>query len=150
MNEEKSSINFEDVKKILPHRYPFLLVDRILSSTETSIRALKNVTANEPFFNGHFPMLAVMPGVLQIEAMAQAAGLILALGSGFDVTNEIAFLAGVDEAKFKRMVIPGDQLILEANVLAKRKGLLKVSATASVDGQLASSATIVLIIKPRA
>lgn len=145
---ETMAISFEAIKKILPHRYPFLLVDRILSVTESNIRALKNVTANEPFFNGHFPQMAVMPGVLQIEAMAQAAGLILAVGTGFDTKNEIAFLAGVDEAKFKRMVSPGDQLILEANVIAKKKSLLKVSATASVDGQLASSATIVLIIKP--
>ena len=78
-------IHFEEIKKVLPHRYPFLLVDRVLSVTESSIRAMKNVTANEPFFMGHFPDMAVMPGVLQVEAMAQAAGLILALGGGFDV-----------------------------------------------------------------
>lgn len=142
-------INFEDIKKVLPHRYPFLLVDRILSVDENHIRALKNVTANEPFFNGHFPNFAVMPGVLQIEAMAQAAGLILALREGFDVKNDIAFLAGVDNAKFKRMVCPGDQLILEAKVIAKKRGVLKVSATSTVGGEIASSADIVLVIKPQ-
>jgi 3-hydroxyacyl-[acyl-carrier-protein] dehydratase len=145
---ENRLINFEDIKKILPHRYPFLLVDRILSADERHIRALKNVTANEPFFNGHFPQMAVMPGVLQIEAMAQAAGLILALAANFDVKRDIAFLAGVDEAKFKRVVSPGDQLILEASVVAQRKSLLKVAASAHVDGQVASLATITLVIKP--
>lgn len=143
----KKVVNFEDIKKALPHRYPFLLVDRILSVDNEQIRALKNVTANEPFFNGHFPQMAVMPGVLQIEAMAQTAGLILTTGHDFDVNREIAFLASVDEAKFKQVVIPGDQLILEAKVMAKKKGLLKVSASATVDGRLASSATIILVIK---
>jgi 3-hydroxyacyl-[acyl-carrier-protein] dehydratase len=140
--------NIEEIRRILPHRYPFLLVDRILSVTSDHIRALKNVTANEPFFNGHFPQMSVMPGVLQVEAMAQAAGLILACGNNFDTSKEIAFLAGVDEAKFKKVVIPGDQLIIEAKVIAKKKSLLKVEATASVDGQLASSAVIVLVVKP--
>lgn len=144
---QEKIINFEDIKKVLPHRYPFLLVDRVLSVDEKYIRALKNVTANEPFFNGHFPNLAVMPGVLQIEAMAQAAGLILALRSDFNVNNEIAFLAGIDNAKFKRIVSPGDQLILEATVVAKKRGVLKVSATTTVAGELSSSADIVLVIK---
>lgn len=145
---ENSCITFENIKGILPHRYPFLLIDRVTSVTEDSIRAIKNVTANEPFFNGHFPNMAVMPGVLQVEAMAQAAGLILALNSGFDANKEIAFLAGVDEAKFKKIVTPGDQLILEAKVVARKKSLLKATATASVDGQIASQATIILVIKP--
>lgn len=142
------ALNFEEIKKILPHRYPFLLVDRVLSVSADHIRALKNVTANEPFFSGHFPQMAVMPGVLQVEAMAQTAGLILAASSNFNVNNEIAFLAGVDEAKFKRIVTPGDQLIIEASVIAKKKSILKVSAKTEVDGQLASSATIILVIKP--
>lgn len=139
---------FETIKKALPHRYPFLLVDRVLSHNDDSIKALKNVTANEPFFNGHFPELAVMPGVLQVEAMAQVSGLILALSEGFDASAEIAFLAGVDNAKFKRVVIPGDQLIIEAKVLARRKSLLKAQATVHVDNELASSAEIILVIKP--
>lgn len=143
----KKSFDFEAIKKVLPHRYPFLLVDRVLELGESTIVALKNVTANEPFFTGHFPELAVMPGVLQIEAMAQAAGLILALADGFDTQKEIAFLAGVDEVKFKKTVTPGDQLKIEASVLARKKSLLKVSASISVDGALVSSATIILVIK---
>lgn len=148
MNESKL-INFEAIKNFLPHRYPFLLVDRVLAVDEKSIRALKNVTANEPFFNGHFPMLAVMPGVLQVEAMAQAAGLILAQADEFDVEKQIAFLAGLDDVKFKRLVTPGDQLIIEAEVQAKRQGLVKFSAKALVDGALASSASIVLVVRAR-
>jgi 3-hydroxyacyl-[acyl-carrier-protein] dehydratase len=145
MNETK--VDFERIKKILPHRYPFLLIDRVLDFDAESIRALKNVTANEPFFNGHFPELAVMPGVLQVEAMAQAAGLILALNDGFDVSRDIAFLAGVDNAKFKRMVTPGDQLIIEVNIVAKKKSVLKVQARTLVEGEVASSAEIILITK---
>lgn len=141
-------VPFEEIKKILPHRYPFLLVDRVLSADATSVRALKNVTANEPFFIGHFPQMAVMPGVLQVEAMAQTAGLILALDDGFDAKTQIAFLAGVDNAKFKRPVTPGDQLIIEATVIAQRKSLLKVAATVKVDEELASSAEIILVLKP--
>ncbi len=141
-------IDFEEIRKVLPHRYPFLLVDRVLSVTKTSIRALKNVTANEPFFMGHFPQMAVMPGVLQIEAMAQAAGLILALDAGFNAETEIAYLAGVDNAKFKRPVTPGDQLVIEGNVLAQKRSLLKVAVSATVDGEIASLAEIILVVKP--
>lgn len=141
-------IDFSVIKKVLPHRYPFLLVDRVISHSKTEIVALKNVTANEPFFVGHFPGLAVMPGVLQIEAMAQASGLILALDNSFDTQKELAFLAGVDDAKFKKIVVPGDQLIINAKVLAQKKSLLKVEASVAVDNVLASSATIILVIKP--
>src|SRR5580658_6049458 len=112
-------IDFEQIKKVLPHRYPFLLVDRVLSHSSNSLKALKNITANEPFFMGHFPSIAVMPGVLQIEAMAQAAGLILAFDKGFNSESEIAFLAGVDEARFKKIVTPGDQLIIDIEVIAR-------------------------------
>ena len=120
----------------------------MLHKDKSSVRAIKNVTANEPFFNGHFPNYAVMPGVLQIEAMAQAAGLILALDDGFDVEKELAFLAGIDNAKFKRVVTPGDQLVLEAHIIAHKRGVVKVAATAKVDGELASSAEIILVVKP--
>src|SRR5690606_24034559 len=122
------------IRKVLPHRYPFLLVDRVLAVDAKSIRAIKNVTGNEPFFVGHFPNYAVMPGVLQVEAMAQTAGLILALDSGFNVNTEIAYLAGVDNAKFKRPVTPGDQLLIEGTVIAQKKNLLKVAVTVTVDG----------------
>lgn len=143
-------INFEAIKKVLPHRYPFLLVDRILSVSADEIRAVKNVTANEPFFIGHFPELAVMPGVLQIEAMAQAAGLIVAMNGEFSHEGQLAFLAGIDKAKFRRLVTPGDQLILEAKITAKKSGVIKIASTARVDKELASQAEIVLVIKPMA
>jgi len=146
---ESRQVDFEEIKNILPHRYPFLLVDRVLSYDEKSIRALKNVTANEEFFNGHFPELAAMPGVLQLEAMAQSAGLILGLNQKFDSKSNVAFLAGVDQARFKRVIIPGDQLIIEAHIKATRAGLFKFEAHIKVEEQLASLASIVLVVRPR-
>lgn len=146
---EFKTIDFEAIKQFLPHRYPFLLVDRVLAVNEKSIRALKNVSANEPFFTGHFPELAVMPGVLQVEAMAQAAGLILAQAHSFDVNKQIAFLAGLEGVKFKRLVTPGDQLIIEVEIQAQRQGIVKFSAKALVDGMLASQASIVLAVRAR-
>lgn len=139
--------DFEVIKKVLPHRYPFLLVDRVVSVDENSIVALKNVSGNEPFFSGHFPALAVMPGVLQIEAMAQAAGLILALNGGFDVNHELAFLAGVDEVKFKKPVVPGDQLKICAKIIARKTSLLKIYAESLVDESIVSMASITMVIK---
>lgn len=146
---ENKTMLFEEIKAVLPHRYPFLLIDRVLEVGENNIRALKNVSANEPFFMGHFPQLAVMPGVLQVEAMAQAGGLLLASKKEFDFTCSLAFLAGVDNAKFKRMVTPGDQLVLEASITHKKAGVVKFEAKTSVLGELASMASIVLVIKPR-
>lgn len=146
---ESRRVDFEEIKKILPHRYPFLLVDRVLSYDEKNIKALKNVSANEEFFNGHFPQLAAMPGVLQVEAMAQSAGLILGLNQQFDANTNVAFLAGVDDARFKRIVSPGDQLIIEAQLIVMRAGLFKFEAHIKVEEQLASSASIVLVVRPR-
>jgi 3-hydroxyacyl-[acyl-carrier-protein] dehydratase len=146
---ESKQVDFEVIKNILPHRYPFLLVDRVLDYDEKSIKALKNITANEEFFTGHFPLLAAMPGVLQVEAMAQAAGLILGLNQKFDQANNLAFLAGVDQARFKRMVSPGDQLIIKAHIVAQRTGLFKFEARISVEEQLVSSASIVLVVRAR-
>ncbi len=143
-------ISISQIKDAIPHRYPFLLVDRVLELHEDNIVAIKNVTVNEPQFNGHFPEVPVFPGVLQIEAMAQAAGLIIALNGEFDKDLEIAFLAGVDEAKFKRVVSPGDQLVLKAKILAKKRGVSRFLATATVDGELASTAIIVMVVKPKA
>jgi 3-hydroxyacyl-[acyl-carrier-protein] dehydratase len=140
-------MNFEEIKNILPHRFPFLLVDRVISCDEKNIKALKNITANEPFFPGHFPKLAVMPGVLQIEAMAQAAGLILAINKKFNERSHVAFLAAVDNAKFKRPVTPGDQLILEASIIKDRAGLFKFEACASVNNEPVSEASIILAVR---
>mgnify|MGYP001204800486 FL=1 len=145
MSKNVSSVmEIDAIKEYLPHRFPFLLVDRVTSlQLNQSIEAVKNVSINEPFFNGHFPQLAVMPGVLIIEAMAQAAGIL-----GFktlDKTPADGFLylfAGADNVRFKRAVAPGDQLILKVTVVSNRSRLWKFDCRAEVEGQLAASATI--------
>ncbi len=133
-----------EIREYLPHRYPFLLVDRVLElNLPKSIVAIKNVTINEPFFNGHFPNLPVMPGVLIIEAMAQAAGIL-----GFKSQNKktsdgsIYYFVGIDDARFKRRVIPGDQLILKAEYVSDRRGLWKFACSSFVGEELAASGTI--------
>lgn len=132
-------LDINQIKNYLPHRYPFLLVDRVLEINKNeSIRALKNVTTNEPFFDGHFPGQPVMPGVLMIEALAQAAGVLIFESSDLakDGSN-IFLLAGVDKARFKSMVTPGDQLILTATVVRARRDIWCFQAEAKVDEQLA-------------
>ena len=133
-----------EIKEYLPHRYPFLLVDRVLEiEPDVRIGALKNVTINEPFFQGHFPHYPVMPGVLIIEAMAQAAALLSfkSLGTKRD-DNMVVYLAGVDDARFKRPVVPGDTLILEAEKLMDRRGLIKYAVRAKVGDKLACEAVL--------
>lgn len=136
-----------DIKKILsllPHRYPFLLVDRVLKLEPLkSITALKNVTINEPFFTGHFPEMPVMPGVMILEALAQVAG-ILSFVSIKRAKNHrsLIYFAGIDHARFKKIVYPGDQLILKADVLHVKREIWKLSAEATVDGELACSAEL--------
>lgn len=137
-------MDVNEIRKYLPHRYPFLLVDRVIELVPgESIVAIKNVTVNEPFFNGHFPDQPVMPGVLLVEAMAQAAGVL-----GFKTMNKtpedgsIYYFVGADDLRFKRPVVPGDQVKLEASVLSERRGIWKFAVKASVDGQLVCSATI--------
>lgn len=133
-----------EIREYLPHRYPFLLVDRVLElNLPHSIVAVKNVTINEPFFNGHFPEVPVMPGVLIIEAMAQAAGIL-----GFKSQDKkpadgsIYYFVGIDDARFKRRVIPGDQLILKAEYVSDRRGLWKFNCSSFVGDELAASGTI--------
>jgi 3-hydroxyacyl-[acyl-carrier-protein] dehydratase len=140
-----------DILKHLPHRYPFLLVDRILECTpRKSIRGLKNVTVNEPFFQGHFPGYPLMPGVLVIEALAQVSGL-LAFVSGDAKTggNSLIYFAGIDNARFKKQVVPGDQLILEAEVVRVIRGVGKFRTRATVDGELACEAELIAAIRDR-
>lgn len=136
------AMDIQQIHSLLPHRYPFLLVDRVLDSEPGKrLRAMKNVTINEPFFQGHFPTKPVMPGVLLIEAMAQATGL-LAMESA-DVPKEaIYYLVGVDKARFKRPVVPGDQLIFEVEVLKHKREIWVFAAEAKVDGNLVASAEI--------
>ena len=136
------AMDIQQIHSLLPHRYPFLLIDRVLDSAPGKrLRAMKNVTINEPFFQGHFPTKPVMPGVLLIEAMAQATGL-LAMESS-DVPKEaIYYLVGVDKARFKRPVVPGDQLIFEVEVLKHKREIWVFAAEAKVDGNLVASAEI--------
>ena len=127
-----------EIQKYLPHRYPFLMVDRVLELVEDkSIVALKNVTYNEQIFNGHFPATPVFPGVLIVEAMAQAAGL-LAFKSRNRTLNDgyVYYLAATDKTKFKRSVVPGDQLIIEVEITRLRSHWMKATGRALVDGQL--------------
>jgi len=137
-------IDIEEIKRYLPHRYPFLLIDRVVEfEPDKRITAIKNVTVNEPFFQGHFPHYAVMPGVLIIEAMAQAACFLSIKSRGQENDgNSVYYFVGIDGARFKRPVVPGDQLRLEVELLAMRRGLFKYSAVAKVDGQVASEAEL--------
>jgi 3-hydroxyacyl-[acyl-carrier-protein] dehydratase len=131
-----------EIKKIIPHRYPMLLVDRVIESDwDTRIVALKNVTANEPFFQGHFPEFPVMPGVLIIEAMAQA-GCILALRVLKKEGQGSVFFTGIDGAKFRRPVVPGDQLRLELDKIKQRGTLFRFQAKAFVGEELAAECTL--------
>lgn len=140
----KCVMEIAEIKETLPHRYPFLLVDRVLElEPDKRIVAIKNVTINEPFFEGHFPHYPVMPGVLIIEAMAQAAALLSfkSLGTKRD-DNTVVYLVGVDGARFKRPVVPGDTLILEAEKLLEKRGLVKYAVRAKVGDQLACEAEL--------
>lgn len=141
----------EEIREYLPHRYPFLLVDRVEALVEgESIVAFKNVTINEPFFNGHFPTYPVMPGVLIIEAMAQAAGILGFKTMGKKPAEGSMYLfVGSDDVRFKRQVVPGDQLKLEARILGEKRGIWKFECKATVDGQLAATATILCADRKR-
>ena len=144
-------MDIHEILKYLPHRYPFLLVDRVLSCEPgKDITALKNVTINEPFFNGHFPNYPVMPGVLVIEALAQTAGL-LTLKSVDAKPDEdsIFYFVGIDAARFKKPVQPGDQLILKATILRDRVGIWKYAARAEVDGRVAAEAELMCTVRSK-
>lgn len=142
-----------DIKAILsclPHRYPFLLVDRILTvDPKVRLTALKNVTVNEPFFQGHFPDMPVMPGVLMLEALAQAAALLIGLSYPEKLEKKIAMYAGVEKARFRRPVVPGDQLILEVTYLTHKLHIWKVTGKATVDGKTATEAVLTAALQER-
>jgi 3-hydroxyacyl-[acyl-carrier-protein] dehydratase len=148
-------MNTQDILAILPHRYPFLLVDKVISLEHSQdpatrvgskIVAVKNVTANEPFFRGHFPDMPIMPGVLQIEAMAQAACLAF---TRKDEPSKNYFIAGINEARFRRPVVPGDTLMLHAEIMKDRGSILVVKTEARVDGQVVSEAEIMAKVSPK-
>lgn len=140
----------KEIQKYLPHRYPFLLVDRVLELKERDyILAIKNVSFNEPFFQGHFPQKAIMPGVLIVEAMAQAAGIL-----GFKTLNKtpedgsIYLFVGADNVRFKRQVVPGDQLSMKVEYVSDKRGIWKFECRGYVDGELAASASIICADRP--
>ena len=141
MSEPGSGKNILEIIRLLPHRYPFLLVDRIVSMTEGPVGAgsrvtgLKNVSVNEPFFQGHFPGNPVMPGVLILECMAQVAGCLFFAGEA-EPEKKLMYLSGVDKARFRRPVFPGDQLIVVAEIVQVRSNIVRMRAEARVDGVL--------------
>jgi len=139
-----SDMDINEIMKLLPHRYPFLMVDRILEMDPgKSLKALKNVTINEPYFQGHFPHRPVMPAVLMMEALAQATGL-LAYKTGELKPNDqsVFYFAGIDKARFKRPVEPGDQLILQVELVKRKRNIWVFKGVASVDGDVAASAEL--------
>lgn len=145
MQDASSIISVEKIKKILPHRYPFLLVDRVIEiEAGKRIKTLKNVTVNEPFFQGHFPIKSVMPGVLIIEALAQSAALLGALGFEENRVTEddLYYLVGVDKSRFRKPVVPGDQLILDVEFITVKRNIWKFEASAYVDSKLVASAEL--------
>lgn len=138
--------SIDEIMVTLPHRYPFLLVDRILETDgDTRIVGLKNVSANEPYFQGHFPGNPVMPGVLQLEAMAQVAGILLNKRNQRE--GQIAYFSSIDNARFRKVVKPGDVLIMEVILLKVRLNLAKVQATARVDGEIVSEGELMFHIE---
>lgn len=136
-------MNIGEILKILPHRYPFILVDRVVECVPGShIRAYKNITINEPFFQGHFPGLPILPGVLILEALAQTGGLLAASGMSGNLDNKLFLFTGLDNVKFRKQVIPGDRLDLECYNMRMKLNMCKMEARATVDGKLAAEAEI--------
>lgn len=142
-------LNITEILKYLPHRYPFLLIDRVVEFEENKrVVALKNVTMNEPFFPGHFPHHPVMPGVLIVEAMAQAAAVLSFKSMGtMPDENQVVYFAGIDKVRFKRPVTPGDQLLMEVVITNNKRNIYKYSAVARVDGEIAAEAELMCALK---
>ena len=136
-----------EILKYLPHRYPFLMLDRILSSNSEELVALKNVTINEPFFQGHFPSEPIMPGVMIVEAMAQAGG-ILAFTRVPELQSKAVYFMGIDKVRFRKPVRPGDQLILKLKLLRQRGAVFRMAGEAYVDDQLVAEAELMATVDP--
>ena len=135
--------DIQGIMEMLAHRYPFLLIDRILEVVPgDKVRALKNVTINEPFFQGHFPGKPIMPGVLIIEAMAQAGGILAYLTGTVEQRNRLIYFMGMDKVRFRKPAVPGDQIIFEAKIIKFRSKAAKMSGTATVDNQLVAEAEL--------
>ena len=149
MSDEKLDIkgkvlDVKTIQKILPHRYPFLLVDRIIELTDKKVVGLKNVTINEPFFQGHFPGHPIMPGVLILEAMAQVGGVgVLSLSENL---GKLAYFLSIKEAKFRKPVVPGDQLIIEVEIVKQKLSVMQVRSTAKVAGEVVTEAEMIFAL----
>jgi 3-hydroxyacyl-[acyl-carrier-protein] dehydratase len=138
-----NELRIAEIMRILPHRYPFLLVDRVLEvDQEKRIVALKNVTINEAFFNGHFPGAPVMPGVLTIESMAQTGAILLLLGRSADLNETLVYFMGIDEARFRRPIVPGDQMRIIAEVIRRKSTVWKMKGEVYVGSELAAEAIL--------
>jgi 3-hydroxyacyl-[acyl-carrier-protein] dehydratase len=148
MELKRGSLGIEDISALLPHRYPFLLVDRILSlEPDVRVRGLKNVTINEPFFQGHFPGEPIMPGVLILEAMAQTGIIFAKCTDPEGLEGRLLVFAGVEKAKFRRPVIPGDQLIMDLTLIKRKLNLWKMDCKAFVDDELAAEALLTAAVQ---
>lgn len=143
MANQLNSLQIQEIMALLPHRYPFLLIDRVLDYTPgETLTAVKNVTINEPIFTGHFPGMPIFPGVLILEALAQATGILGFKTATERADNELYLFAAIDEARFKKPVTPGDQMILEVKFLKERRNMWKFYGEAKVDGQIVCSAEL--------
>jgi len=142
--DNSKTLDINEVMKHLPHRYPFLLIDKVLDFEEgKTLRAVKNVTINEPFFQGHFPHIPVMPGVLIMEALAQATGILSFKTTGKLPTDDsLYYFVGIDKARFRKPVVPGDQLILEVELERRKRDIWKFKGRALVDGKVVASADL--------
>ena len=143
MTTENKTLNITEIQELLPHRYPFLMIDRVTNYDEgKTLTAIKNVSVNEPLFTGHFPKMPIFPGVLILEAMAQATGLLAFKTFGAPAENELYYFASIDKAKFRKPVVPGDQLILEVEFIKERRGIALFNGIAKVDGETVCSAEL--------
>jgi beta-hydroxyacyl-ACP dehydratase FabZ len=140
--------DIRDILDVMPHRYPFLLVDRVLEMDDNSIRAIKNVTFNEPQFLGHFPGMPVMPGVLIVEAMAQAGGFLL-FSRVKNRENKLIYFTGIDKCRFRKPVVPGDTVVFEVELTAKRTTFAKIHGRALVDGEVVCEANMMSALGDR-
>jgi len=144
-----NTVDIDEIRQLLPHRFPFLLVDRVLDYVkDESITGIKNVTINEPFFPGHFPNYPVMPGVLIVEALAQISAILsFKTMEKLPDANTVFYFVGIDEARFKRPVVPGDQLKLQSRIKRKMRGIWQFDVEATVDGELCCSAIVMCTYK---